>query len=49
MIIDADAHVNEIVLDWTWLNTERPGWLSGTKSAVHLEVNWRAFREATAP
>jgi hypothetical protein len=33
VIIDADAHVNEIVLDWTWLNTQRPGWLSGAKSA----------------
>ena len=32
MIVDADAHVNEAVLDRTWLHERRPGWLTAATS-----------------
>jgi uncharacterized protein len=32
LVIDADAHINEAPLDWTWLHERRPGWLTAAQS-----------------
>lgn len=44
-VVDADAHVNEAILDWTWLHERRPGWLTAATSggATVAGIDGRAY------
>jgi uncharacterized protein len=44
-VVDADAHVNEALLDWAWLHEQRPGWLTAATSggATVAGIDGRAY------